>query len=42
MEDNTIEKVPVIGDFKPKRKFLNFVSAVNGARIRFIRDMSLS
>ena len=26
--------------FKPKRKFLNFVSAVNGARIRFIRDVA--
>jgi hypothetical protein len=34
-------KQPVIGEFKPKRKFLNFVSAVNGARIRFIRDIAL-
>jgi hypothetical protein len=33
-------KQPVIGEFKPKRKFLNFVSAVNGARIRFIRDIA--
>jgi hypothetical protein len=31
---------PLIGEFKPKRKFLNFVSAVNGARIRFIRDVA--
>lgn len=30
----------IIGDFKPKRKLLNFVSAVNGARIRFIRDIA--
>ena len=38
---NTEEvKEPVIGNFKPKRKFLNFVSAVNGARIRFIRDVA--
>jgi len=41
MEDNTqIKSEPVIGDFKPKRKFLNFVSAVNGKRIRFIRDVA--
>lgn len=33
-------KEPVIGEFKPKRKFLSFVSAVNGARIRFIRDIA--
>jgi hypothetical protein len=31
---------PIIGEFKPKRKFLNFVSAVNGARVRFIRDVA--
>lgn len=30
----------LIGEFKPKRKFLNFVSAVNGSRIRFIRDVA--
>ena len=30
----------IIGDFKTKRKLLNFVSAVNGARIRFIRDIA--
>ena len=30
----------IIGDFKTKRKLLNFVSAVNGARIRFIRDLA--
>jgi len=41
MEDNTqIKSEPVIGDFKPKRKFLNFVSVVNGKRIRFIRDVA--
>jgi len=36
------EKDPIIGEFKPKRKFLNFVSAVNrnGDRIRFIRDIA--
>jgi hypothetical protein len=38
---NTEEvKQPLVGKFKPKRKFLNFVSAVNGARIRFIRDIA--
>jgi len=30
----------VIGDFTPKRKFLTFVSAVNGARVRFLRDIA--
>jgi hypothetical protein len=30
----------IIGDYKPKRKFLNFVSAVNGAKIRYIRDIA--
>src|ERR1019366_6103887 len=39
--ENTPEvKEKIIGEFKPKRKFLNFVSAVNGARIRFIRDIA--
>ena len=33
-------KEPIIGDFKPKRKFLSFVSAVNGAKVRFIRDIA--
>jgi len=33
-------KEPIIGDFKPKRKFLNFVSSVNGAKVRFIRDIA--
>jgi len=33
-------KESIIGEFKPKRKFLNFVSAVNGAKIRFIRDIA--
>lgn len=38
----TVEEVrePIIGEFKPKRKFLNFVSAINGAKIRFIRDIA--
>jgi hypothetical protein len=40
-EDTTTEvKEVIIGEFKPKRKLLNFVSAVNGARIRFIRDIA--
>lgn len=30
----------IIGDFKPKRKFLSFVSSVNGAKVRFIRDIA--
>jgi len=35
------EETPkVIGDFTPKRKFLTFVSAVNGARVRFLRDIA--
>jgi hypothetical protein len=38
--ENLEVKESIIGDFKPKRKFLNFVSAVNGARIRFIRDVA--
>lgn len=33
-------KEKVIGEFKPKRKFLNFVSAVNGLRIRLISDVA--
>jgi len=37
---NTEEVQEIIGNFKPKRKFLNFVSAVNGARVRFIRDVA--
>ena len=34
------EKETVIGKFKPKRKFLSFVSAVNGSKIRYIRDIA--
>jgi hypothetical protein len=30
----------IIGDFKPKRKFLTFVSAVNGSRVRLLRDIA--
>lgn len=39
---NDIEetKEPIIGEFKPKRKFLNFISSVNGAKVRFIRDIA--
>ena len=40
-EDTTTEvKEVIIGDFKPKRKFLSFISAVNGARVRFNRDIA--
>lgn len=40
-ESKNVEvKETIIGQFKPKRKFLNFVSAVNGAKIRFIRDVA--
>ncbi len=41
-ETKQTEKVKeiIIGDLKPKRKFLSFVSAVNGAKIRFIRDIA--
>lgn len=39
-ETEDVRTEPLIGEFKPKRKFLNFVSAVNGSRIRFIRDVA--
>ena len=39
-ENEEVRTEPIIGQFKPKRKFLNFVSSVNGARIRFIRDIA--
>jgi hypothetical protein len=39
-ESATEVKEVIIGDFKPKRKFLNFVSAVNAAKIRFISDVA--
>jgi hypothetical protein len=35
--DSDEEKEPTIGEFKPKRKFLNFVSAISGARVRLLR-----
>jgi hypothetical protein len=42
--DKTIEmeptKEPVIGQFKPKRKFLNFISSLSGVKVRFIRDVA--
>jgi hypothetical protein len=39
MKSNTEEvKEPVIGEFKPKRKFLSFVSAISGKKIRIIRE----
>ena len=38
-EETEVEvKEPVIGEFKPKRKFLSFVSAMAGKRIRLIRE----
>ncbi len=40
-EQNQVEvKELIIGDFKPKRKFLNFVSAINGKRIRILSDIA--
>ena len=36
--ENEITKEPFIGEFKPKRKFLSFVSAVSGKKIRLIRE----
>lgn len=36
----TEEVKKVIGEFTPKRKFLNFVSGVSGARIRLISDIA--
>lgn len=38
--DNQEVKEKIIGEFKPKRKFLNFVSAVNNARVRLISDIA--
>lgn len=35
-----VKTEPIIGEFKPKRKFLNFISGVNGSKIRFIRDIA--
>jgi hypothetical protein len=41
MEENKeLEKEPVIGKFKPKRGFINFVSAVSGAKVRLLRDVA--
>jgi hypothetical protein len=38
---DSVEDVKVnLGEFKPKRKFLNFISGVNGAKVRFIRDIA--
>ena len=31
-------KEPIIGEFKPKRKFMSFVSAIAGKKIRLIRE----
>lgn len=31
-------KEPIIGEFKPKRKFISFISGLKGAKIRFNRD----
>ena len=38
--ETEVRTEPIIGKFKPKRKFLNFISAVNGSRVRFIRDIA--
>jgi len=44
MDENKQEveevKEIIIGEFKPKRKFLSFVSAVNGVKIRYVRDIA--
>lgn len=39
-ETETTEEVKVVnlGEYKPKRKFVSFISGVNGARVRFNRD----
>ena len=39
-EEKDDKKEPVIGKFKPKRKFLNFVSGISNARIRLISDVA--
>lgn len=41
-EQNQVEETKeiIIGDFTPKRKFLNFVSAINGRRIRILSDIA--
>jgi hypothetical protein len=36
----TEEKPKVIGEFKPKRQFINFISAVSAARVRFISNIA--
>lgn len=36
----TEEKPIVIGEFKPKRQFINFISAVSAARVRFISNIA--
>lgn len=38
IEKVEVKKEPVIGEFKPKRKFLCFVSASGRVRVRFIRE----
>jgi hypothetical protein len=38
--ETEVRTEPIIGKFKTKRNFLNFISAVNGSRIRFIRDIA--
>lgn len=39
-QSNIEVKEPVIGKFKPKRKFISFLSALKNARVRFIRDVA--
>lgn len=41
MEENKeLEKEQVIGEFKPKRRFINFVSAISGSKVRLLRDFA--
>jgi hypothetical protein len=39
-ENSTEVKEKIIGSYKPSRKFLNFVSAINGVKIRLISDIA--
>lgn len=41
MNNDTIEtKEKVIGDFKPKRTFLNFISAIKSKKVRLLRNIA--
>lgn len=37
-ENSEVSKEPIIGKFKPKRKFVSFLSALQGAKVRLLRD----